>query len=478
MVASASGGNRTTEAISAVCGGQARRVVDQVTFSSERKWSAVAFDDEALRGVYVLGAPEMLQPYLALIPGPSPIRGGKIDEWTAQGLRILLFAYRPEVMPLHDAHSAHGEPQLPPDLIPLGLLSFSDELRAEAQATLQGFAEAGIRLKIISGDNPQTVAALAKQAGLSQDIQAVSGLDLAEMDEAQLAQVAEEATVFGRITPQQKEKLVRALRSRGHYVAMIGDGVNDVLSLKQAQLGIAMQSGSQAARAVADMVLMEDSFAALPAAFREGQRIIRGMQDILRLFLARTLYMTLLILGAAVVGVAFPVTPKHNSVLALLTVGLPTLALAVWAQPGELPRSVLRSVRHFVFSAAFTVAAVALAVYVAYVLATGDVALAQSALTTVTVLCGLVLIPFVEPPTPAWVGGDELSGDRRPALLALGMLAAFVVILLVPALREFFELTLLPALDYVFIGAVVIVWGFALRFAWRKRLFERLLNLS
>ena len=473
MVASASGGNRTTEAIRVVCGGQARRVVDQVTFSSARKWSAVAFDDEASRGAYVLGAPEMLQPYLS--PGSSPIRGGEIDQWTEQGLRVLCFAYQPEVTPLHDAR---GEPQLPPDLIPLGLLSFSDELRPEAQATLKGFAEAGIRLKIISGDNPQTVAALAKQAGFAQDIQVVSGLDLAEMDEAQLAQVAEEATVFGRITPQQKEKLVRALRSRGHYVAMMGDGVNDVLSLKQAQLGIAMQSGSQAARAVADMVLMEDSFAALPAAFREGQRIIRGMQDILRLFLARTLYMTLLILGAALVGVAFPVTPKHNSVLALLTVGIPTLALAVWAQPGELPRSVLRSVRHFVVSAAFTIAVVGLAVYLGFLLTTGNEDAAQSALTTVTVLCGLVLIPFVEPPTPAWAGGDELSGDRRPAILALGMLAAFVVILLVPTLREFFELTLLPALDYVLIGAVVIGWGFALRFAWRKHLFERLLDLS
>ncbi|MBS1245357.1 MAG: ATPase, P-type (transporting), superfamily, subfamily [Chloroflexi bacterium] len=472
MAASASGGNRTTEAIRAACGGQARRVVDEVTFSSERKWSAVSFDDEALRGVYVLGAPEMLR---GPTHGDASATERQADEWTAQGVRVLLFAYRPEIVPLHDEQ---GEPQLPPDLVPLGLLSFSDELRPEAQAALKGFAEAGIRLKIISGDNPQTVVALARQAGFARDIQAVSGLDLAEMDESQLAQVAEEATVFGRITPQQKEKLVRALRSRRHYVAMMGDGVNDVLSLKQAQLGIAMQSGSQAARAVADMVLMEDSFAALPAAFREGQRIIRGMQDVLRLFLARTLYMTLLILGAAVAGVAFPVTPKHNSVLALLTVGIPTLALAVWAQPGELPRSVLRSVWHFVASAAFTVAVVGLAVYLGFLLTIVSEDAAQSALTTVTVLCGLVLISFVEPPTPAWVGGDVLSGDRRPAFLALGMLAAFVVILLVPALRGFFELRLLPPLDYVLIGAMVIVWGFALRFAWRKRLFERLLNLS
>jgi cation-transporting ATPase E len=297
------------------------------------------------------------------------------------------------------------------------------------------------------------------------------------MDEAQLVQVAEEASVFGRITPQQKEKLVRVLKSRGHYVAMIGDGVNDVLSLKQAQLGIAMQSGSQAARGVADIVLLEDSFAALPAAFREGQRIVRGMQDIIRLFLARTFYVTLLIVGAAMVGVAFPVTPKDNSILALLTVGIPTLGLAAWARAGLPPRSVLRSVMHFVIPAAFTVAAVSLAVYLAYLLTTGNVELARTALTTTTVLCGLVLIPFVEPPTQGWVGGDELSGDWRPTILAVAMLMLYGAVMLIPDLRGFFELAPLPGPDFLLIGSVVGAWGIALRFAWRVRLFERLLNL-
>ena len=158
----------------------------------------------------------------------------------------------------------------------------SDALRPEARETLRGFQEMGIQLKLISGDHPQTVAALAKQAGLDTNAQVVSGLELDQLDETAFAQVAEEATIFGRITPQQKKRLVRALRNRGHYVAMIGDGVNDVLSLKQANLGIAMHSGSQATRSVADLVLLDDSFAALPVAFREGQRITNGMERILK----------------------------------------------------------------------------------------------------------------------------------------------------------------------------------------------------
>jgi cation-transporting ATPase E len=466
-VASASGANRTAEAIASACGGQARPVWAEVPFSSARKWSALAFDG----GTFVLGAPEMLQPYVQV---DQDVRD-YVQQRAARGLRVLLFAHRSQARSLHDGN---GDPQLPSDLAPLGVLSFSDELRPEAQATLRGFGEAGVQLKIISGDSPHTVAALAQQAGLGPDIGVVSGLELDEMDEAQLTQTVEETTIFGRITPQQKEQLVRALRARGDYVAMIGDGVNDVLSLKQAHLGIAMQSGSQAARSVADIVLLNDSFAVLPSAFREGQRIVNGMQDIVRLFLTRTFYVTFLILGAAIVGVAFPVAPKHNSILALLTVGIPTLALAAWARPDTPPPNLLRSVSHFVFPASFTVGVVATAVYLAYLQATDDLFLARTALTTTTVLCGLTLIPFVEPPTPAWAGGDELSGDRRPVFLALGMLVLYGLVMWSPSLRESFELASLREIDWALIAGVVVVWGVVLRFVWRRQFFERWLGVE
>jgi len=477
--ASTTGGTQTTAAIQRACGGQPLPVAQEVPFASERKWSALALNattlsgpdlpDTGMAGVYVLGAPEMLLPYL----GPHQDLAPKIDTWTAQGLRVVLFAHHPDPISLHDGQ---GEPQLPSGLIPLGLLTLSDELRPEAQETLQHFAELGIAPKIISGDNPQTVAALARQVGLAPGSQVVSGLDLASMDEAQFDTATSEATIFGRITPQQKESLVRRFGEKGYYVAMIGDGVNDVLSLKQAHLGIAMQSGSQATRSVADIVLMGDSFAALPIAFREGQRIVKGMEDVVRLLLTRTFYVLLLVIATQLVGVPFPVTPKHNSILALLTVGIPILAIAAWARPGTPPRSVVRSTSHFVFPAAFTVSVVALAVYLTYLAMGDDLEVARTALTTVTIFCGLLLIAFVEPPTAWWVAGDVLSGDWRPALLALGMLLLFGLIMIVPPLRGFFELTVLRAWDYLLLAALAVGWAVLLRTLWRTQFFERLLS--
>lgn len=471
FVQSVPGGSRTTLAIQEAMGGRPRPVLEAVPFSSERKWSALAFDDPALPGVYALGAEEALFPYLQADAG----LGSQIADWTQKGLRVLLFAHHPHHHPLHDPD---GEPRLPFDLVPLALLCFRDELRPKARETLARLAELGIGLKIISGDNPDTVATLAKQVGFATDVPPVSGLDLKGLDDAQLERVAAETSVFGRIAPQQKQDLVRLLRRKGNYVAMIGDGVNDVLSLKQAHVGIAMQSGSQAARSVADIVLLGDSFAALPIAFREGQRIVRGMEDVIRLLLTRTLYVMLLVIATQLVGVAFPVTPKHNSILALLTVGIPTVAIAAWARPGAPPRSVIRSTGHFVLPAACTISLIALAVYLSYLGMTGDLEIARTALTTATVLCGLLLIPFVEPPTMAWVGGDILSRDWRPSLLALGMLGLYGVIVAVPLLRHFFELASLRALDYLLIGSVAGVWALLMRFIWRARLFERLLDLQ
>jgi cation-transporting ATPase E len=461
--------NRTALAIKEAFEGQARGVLEEVPFSSERRWSALAFDDPALPGVYVLGAPEVLRSYLQFDPGLD----SQIDDWTSQGLRALLFTYRPLNAPLYDDE---GEPVLPSDLLPLSLLSFRDELRPEAQETLRRFVELGIGLKVISGDNPSTVVALSRQVGLSNDRPVVSGLELDDLNDAQVEELAKQATVFGRITPQQKDRLVRLFRGMDHYVAMIGDGVNDVLSMKQAQVGVAMESGTQAARGVADIVLLGDSFAALPTAFREGQRIINGMQDVVRLLLTRTLYVMILILVTQLAGLPFPVTPKHNSILALLTVGIPIFAIAAWARPGPPPRGVIRTASHFVLPAALTISVVATAIYVSYLGVTGDVGIARTALTTVSVACGVVLIPFVEPPSRAWVGGDVLSGDWRPTALALGMFGVYAVVLAVPPLRSFFELTILRPLDYALIAAVVAVWALLLRFIWRTWRFELVLD--
>ena len=471
-IASLTTSNVTSEAIGAACNGQALKVIEEAPFSSDRKWSALSFDDDALQGVYLLGAPEVLM--ASAHPGTD--LATLVDEETALGSRVLLFAQSSTHAPLLDSS---GEPRLPEDLTPLGLVSLRDELRPQALETLTSFAEAGIQLKIISGDHPKTVTALAKQVGLdSNDIKVVSGESLAEMDMAQLALVAEETTIFGRITPQQKERLVQALRSRDHYVAMIGDGVNDVLAMKQADLGIAMNSGSQATRSVADIVLLRDSFKSLPQVFHEGQRIRNGMQNILKLFLTRVLYMTILLVGTTIVD-GFPLVPKQNAILTLFTEGIPTLGLATWTHPGPSPRRHLyHSFLHFIIPAATTLSLAGLGVFFAVMFLTSQLTAAQSALTTFAVVCGLLLIPFVVPPTKAWVGGNAFSGDWRPTLMALGLLVGYVVLLAIPPLGAIFEISPLPIGVYVMIGAVALVWGLTLRWIWRKRLLERYLQVD
>ena len=248
------------------------------------------------------------------------------DAETALGRRVLLFACFQDLVPLR---TSLGEPVLPTDMIPLGMVSLSDELRPQVRETLAGFTQIGIQIKVISGDNPQTVAALAQQVGIAHSERLLSGSDLAMMDDAHFAQAAEQMTIFGRITPEQKSRLVQALRGRQWYVAMVGDGVNDVLSLKQANLSIAMESGSQATRAVADMVLLDDSFAALPLAFAEGQRVRNGMRNVIKLFLTRISYLVLLLFIIPIAG-GFPFAPKQASILQFITASIISVAVVAW----------------------------------------------------------------------------------------------------------------------------------------------------
>jgi cation-transporting ATPase E len=448
--------NRTIEAIRTACPGSERTIRAEVPFSSARKWSALALDG----GVYVLGAPEMLQPALR-------DQGGLRAQWEEQaaaGLRVLLFAAAAE-----GAKFDAEEPQLPGELSPLAIVSLRDELRPEARETITQFAAAGIGIKIISGDSPETVAALARQAGFTPDLTSVSGLELERLGSAEFRSVVEKATVFGRITPEQKERIIRVLRGRGRHVAMIGDGVNDVLALKQADLAIAMRSGSQVTRSVADIVLLDDSFGTLPKAFLEGQRVRRGMFDIIRLFLVRTLSVALVILAATLVGAAFPTTPRQNGVLAFLTVGIPTLALAAWARAAQTPRRLVLSSAHFVVPAALSIAGVSFAIYQLF-LWTSDGDTARSALVTTAILCGIVLIPFAQPPSRAFVGGAEFNGDWRPTFLAAAMVVLYVAILAAGPVRDFYELEVLSVPAYILIVLAVAGWALALRKFWRWNL--------
>lgn len=479
--------NRTSEALAVACPGRARSVFGEIPFASVRKWSAIAFDDDIDGGVYVLGAPEMITSVSLTDEMKTYIQKG-----VEQGFRMLLFAYNPDI---NSCDTERDRAKLPTSLIPLGILQFSDQLRPKMKETLSQFANAGIEVKIISGDNPQTVAALAKQAGFTSDIRLVSGTELAEMDEAQFSQAAVNANIFGRITPEQKAKLVQKLRLRGHYVAMIGDGVNDVLSLKQSNLGIAMESGSKATRGVADIVLLKDSFGALPHAFLEGQRIRNGIRDSLALFMVRVFSVTLLIFSTAMVTESFPLVNKHSAIVSLIGVGLPTMVLPIWAKPGvrnpaKKRRSVVRSLLHFMIPATLTLTLVSLLVYLLYLLkaildldpgetlAQVDYTAPRTALVSILVLCQLCLLPFLKPPTTAWVGGEPLSGDWRYTMTAIVLVMVYVIILAFPPLRNFFELAPMELSDILFLVLVSMEWSLILRAIWRSRFLDRFLGLD
>ncbi len=487
LAASATSRNRTTEAIAARWPGASRALAREVPFSSARKWSAVAFAEppEGAPGVVALGAPTFMRGSLATGPDGEPAGWDELtrrtSSWTDRGLRVLLVATHddPGALPEQDDEAAAV---LPAGMRAVGLVALADELRDEAEATLRAFRQAGVAVKVISGDDPETVVSLARQAGLT-DVASIAGPDLEALDDAALGKVAAETTVFGRITPAQKERLVDALRARGHYVAMIGDGVNDVLSLKKANLAIAMGSGSQATRGVADLVLMQDSFAAVAQAVEEGQRILNGMQDILKLFLTRIATVGLVVVSSLVV-VTFPIELRNASALTVFTVGIPSALLAVWAQPGRRIRDTLgRTLARFVVPAAVVSSLMGLLVfYGSLVLAgsTNETTLdaARTALTAFLVYAGLFLILFVEPPVPWFAVAEPVTPDRRPAWLAVALGIGFIAVLLMPFARAWFSFGVPEPRDALLVLVAVVAWLLLVRTFWERRLVDRFLGIA
>ncbi len=505
---SASAINSTTAAIIQSIEGRQRPSVDEVPFASVRKWSALAFDhggEADHRGIFVLGALEMLQPYLAPESDATSLIQ-QTQSWSEQGLRVLLFAYNLDTTTLHDAA---GKPILP-ILQPLGLISLSDELRPHALEVLNQFTQMGIHLKVISGDNPHTVAALVKQTGMVEP-KLVTGPELATMSTADFAQAAEEATIFGRIAPEQKEQLVEALIQRGHYVAMIGDGVNDILALKKAKLGIAMQSGSNAARSVADMVLLNDSYAALVPALAEGKRVANGITNATYLMLTRSFTYAFVIIGVLMAGLDFPFEPAQTGVT-LLTIGLPAFFLTLWARPEGKPEPLLSLLVRFVLPVALwsmligvtifaivyfrfgaqlqgaTIAPDVIARFESYTRLTYQVdqqfgltaarILAQTALSIFLTLCALALVLFLEPPMALLASWRAVSPDRRPTWLAFSLIVLLVVGLNVSPVAGYLGfIQPMPGVWLLVLGGLLL-WGSGLSLFWRRRWLDRLLAVD
>ncbi len=467
--------NRTTEALAQALPAAAAPIEDEVPFASERRWSALRFASDAAAGpgdapapwplpdpamaetrgpVFVLGAPPALAPSLGPAAADVTARSAAIAQ---EGVRVLLAARGPDGTELRDRD---GRPVLPGSLEPLALLSFVEELRPDARSTLGAIAAAGVDLKVISGDDPATVEAIGRQVGLDVGTAPRSGVELDALDDAALEEAAASANVFGRVEPGLKARLVAALRARGRYVAMIGDGVNDLLPLRRAQLGIAMESGSAATRGAADLVLLGDAFAVLPKAVVEGQRILAAMEATLIILLARTFYVLLIVAGAALAGLPFPFTPRQNSALALATVGIPLIVLALWVPPRRAPRNLVFETLRISIPASFAVAALALPVYAAAVDSGATRAETQSVLTTLTVFCGLGLLPLIYPAEP----DPDMSRLMRawPWLLSVLMALVYVVILELPIARDFYELVPLEPRTIGALVGLAVAWTAAI----------------
>ncbi|WP_307857554.1 cation-translocating P-type ATPase [Paenarthrobacter sp. DKR-5] len=400
-----------------------------VQFSSARKWSAVVFDGGAAPGTWVLGAPEMV---LRAGGGPGGTHEEALalaEELAASGLRALVLAH--SRVPL-DAETARAE-QLPAALLPVAVLTFTEKVRADAARTLEYFRSQGVQLRILSGDNPRTVAAVAREVGFDAD-----GFDARRLPEDLdgLGEVLEREHVFGRVTPEQKKSIVQALQARGHVVAMTGDGVNDALALKNADIGIAMGSGAPATKAVSRLVLLDGQFSRMPGVVAEGRRVIANVERVSNLFLTKTSYAVITSLVIGVLFWPYPFLPRQLSLVSSLTIGVPAFFLALMPnkrryQPGFLRRSLLFSV-----PAGLIVSACLLAVYTFSRLApdpsqpgADQVAAGQTA-TTITVL--LVAL---------WVlGALSRPFDRLRALLVGAMASMLALVLFLPYGQDFFAL--------------------------------------
>jgi cation-transporting P-type ATPase E len=492
MVASSSALNKTSQAIAAAMPSQGRAPTAEVPFSSARKWSAVSIPagdgtGGPGGGTYAMGAPTFLQRYLVVSEEAWTEIQARVAEHAAQGKRVLLAACGPDTTNLRDEGDASV---LPEGCRPYALIVLRDVLRRDAAETLERFRDLGVDVRVISGDDPDTVATLARQAGLDTSGGVISGPELEQLDAGQFALAAQRTSIFGRITPELKERLVGTFRDQGHYVAMTGDGVNDVLSLKRSNLAIAMGSGSQATRGVADLILIDDGFDALASAIGEGQRILNGMQDILRVFLTRILTLGLLIVSALVIGL-FPVDLRNASVITLFTVGIPTALLAIWARPGRQPRETLQqTLARFVVPPAAVASFVGLLVAASVLLmadadATAGIIdqasvepMARTAVTAFLVCVGLLVLVFVEPPRPWLAVIEPVAPDLRPTWLAIGLGIAFAVVMSVPAFRAFFNLQALGLREVVVVLVALAAWAVLVWIAWRGRFVDRFLGLA
>ncbi len=459
FAASAGDRNRTLETVAEAFPAQPVRVGGEVPFSSKWKWSGLRLGTVS----YVLGAPDVLAAGGALTLPPGLAR--KLERETAAGRRVVAFGQAAEPLPDDPAHTP------PPRLTPVALIVLEETLRADAAETIATMREAEVDLKLISGDARATVTAVAHAVGVPADAGVVEGSELPS-DPEQLAAVAQRNTIFCRIAPEQKKALVEALRASGRYTAMIGDGVNDVPALKQARLAVAMGSGAQVTKGIADVVLLKDEFARLPEAVAEGRRIARNIHRLGRLYLTKSVYAAALILLVAVPGFAFPFLPRHLTLAAFLTIGVPSFVLALAPSDGPLYRGrLLRALAAFAVPAGLATALGSiLCFFLVDTVFGGSLEEGRTAATTTLIVLGLAFVLLLE----RGPGREHIAIQSYMLAMVAGLGALFALILAAAPVREFFEMTLLSASQW-FLALLCSAVGLTIAsLLWRLPQIERL----
>jgi cation-transporting ATPase E len=348
--------NATAAAIAEVIPAGSWTQTSSVPFSSARKWSAAEVSGH---GSWILGAPEMIL--------TSPADGAQHDARDAadrlaeEGRRVLLLVRSPQP----PAQDAEGEAMLPAELEPAALVILAERIREDAVDTMRYFTEQGVALKVISGDNPRTVGAVAAAVGVPGVRGAADAIDARTLPEDldELADVLETRSVFGRVAPHQKRAVVAALQRRGHVVAMTGDGVNDALALKDADIGVAMGNGSPATRAVAQLVLLDGRFSHLPTVVAEGRRVIANIERAANLFVIKNVYSLVLAIISAVTLSAYPLAPIQLTLISTFTIGVPAFFLALGPNTRRYIPGFLKRVLVFAVPAGLVIG---LAAYVGY----------------------------------------------------------------------------------------------------------------
>ncbi|HEX3262412.1 MAG TPA: cation-translocating P-type ATPase [Solirubrobacterales bacterium] len=449
--------NRTLQTIAERYPGKPERVLAEVPFSSSWKWSGVTLDGQlGARASYVLGAPDVLVQSGALELPPTLER--TLDRHTAAGRRVVVFGEAQGPLP------GHPETQPPPRLEPRALVVLEEQLRSDAPDTIEFMRGQNVDLKLISGDARQTVTAVAHAVGVPSDAGVIEGPDL-PADAAGLADAATRNTIFCRITPDQKKALVAALAERGRFTAMIGDGVNDVPALKQARLAVAMGSGSQITKGIADIVLLRDQFSMLPRGVEEGRRIARNIHRLARLYATKTIYAGILILLTAIFGFAFPFLPRQLTIASLFTIGIPSFVLALAPSEGPLYRGrLLRALAAFAIPAG---AGIAVGSLLCYFLVDdifgGSLEEARTAATTTLIVLGLCFILLLE----RGPGREHITIQSYMLAMVAGLGALYALILAAGPVRSFFDLELLSAGQW-FLCLVNVAAGLVLAaLAWR-----------